>query len=241
MSSPRRGTRERLEADLISLASHQLRTPLSGIKWLIETLTQGRLGPLTPKQRAYLVRIHQITERMIRLVFEMLNVLRLESDTLRMRRERIAVGGFLADLIADVATEAKNRRIRIVAPADGQHLRVEADAEILRTILHCFLTNAVDYSPLSGEVRVSVRVERGGTVFAVRDKGIGIPKSEQGRIFDRFYRGSNAKAAKPDGTGLGLYIAATLAARIGGRVWFESDEGKGSTFFLRVPHHFRGR
>ena len=238
MRSPRqrRLARERLEIDLLSLASHQLRTPLSGIKWLIETMQVGRLGPLSQRQQAYLGRIHEITDQMIRLVFEMLNVLRLESSTVRSRSEVVSLPTVFADIATVVEPEMNRRGVRLeIVPAPSAPLSLRTDSEILKTILQCFLTNAADYSKPGKKVRLTV-LDKGSTVvFSVQDFGIGIPQDEQARIFKRFSRGSNAKVHKPDGTGLGLYIAAMLARKIGGKVGFTSREGRGSTFFVRVP------
>ena len=109
------------------------------------------------------------------------------------------------------------------------------DVQILQSILECFLSNAINYSPSGQEVVIDCKEETTAFVFIVKDKGIGIPKEEQEHILERFYRASNAKKFKPDGTGLGLYIASMLAEKIGAKIIFDSKEGKGSTFYLRLP------
>lgn len=112
---------------------------------------------------------------------------------------------------------------------------VETDAEILQTILECFVSNAINYSGAGQKIIVDALEETNAIVFSVHDNGIGIPQEAQKHIFERFYRASNARVLKPEGTGLGLYIAFTLAEKLGGKVSFTSEEGKGSTFYLSIP------
>jgi two-component system sensor histidine kinase VicK len=109
------------------------------------------------------------------------------------------------------------------------------DKELLKTALECFLSNAVSYSKSHQQVVADVEERDGKVIFSVSDSGIGIPESERKSLFDRFHRASNAIKYKPDGTGLGLYMASRIARHIGGTIWFDSIEGKGSTFYISVP------
>src|SRR3990167_2307297 len=213
---------EKLRMDFLTLASHQLRTPLSGTKWLIETMKRGVLGPLNEKQRDYMDEIYRANERMIKLVFDMINVLRLESGTATIKKDAVAKGKIT------FRNALKNYKT----------IAVETDAALLQSILECFVANAVSYSQPGQEVACDAKEEADAVTFSVKDSGIGIPKDEQERIFEKFYRASNAKQIRPDGTGLGLYTASILADKIGAKVSFESEEGKGSTFYLRVPKRF---
>ena len=227
---------EKLRVDFLSLASHQLRTPLSGTKWLIETMQRGVIGAITSKQKGYLDEIYNINERMIKLVFDMLNVLRLESGVVSPKNELVSVSMLFEELQTMMAAAAKNRGVLLRnALKDHRKFEMETDFQMLKNILETFVSNAINYSMPGQEVILDVKEETTNIVFFVQDSGIGIPKEEQKIIFERFYRGSNAKALKPDGTGLGLYIASLLADKIGAKILFESEEGKGATFYLRIP------
>ncbi|MDD5043771.1 MAG: PAS domain-containing sensor histidine kinase [Patescibacteria group bacterium] len=231
---------ERIRMDFLSLASHQLRTPLSGTKWLIETMYKGVIGRTTKKQKEYLDDIYKINERMIKLISEILSTLRLESEETLIKKEKISVASLFKDVLIIAAAAAKERGVVLSGPLNHRVLTIETDPEILKAILGCFLSNAVDYSMPGQKVILDVKEESGAVIFFVRDSGIGIPKREQKRMFERFYRASNAKALKPNGTGLGLNIAKMLAEKIGGKISFKSEENKGTTFYLRIPKRSRG-
>lgn len=227
---------EKARMDFLSLASHQLRTPLSGTKWLIETIQRGVVGAVNQKQKEYLEQIHAINERMIKLAYDMLGALRLESGGSMLKKETISIPRLYKDLSSMMESAAKNHEVALRNNVQDHDARtIETDLQMLRGILECFVSNAINYSSPGQEVLLDVKEETTAMVFLVQDKGIGIPKEEQKRIFERFYRGSNAKAMKPDGTGLGLYIAVMLAEKIGGKVLFDTEEGAGSTFYLRIP------
>lgn len=226
---------EQMRMNFLSFASHQLRTPLSGTKWLIETMQKGILGTITKKQKEYLDDIYKINEQMIKLVSDILSTLRLESEKAFIKKEKISVSSLFEDLSIMITAAAKEKRISLQIPINHRTIIIETDSEILKSILGCFLSNAIDYSLPGQKVILDVKEESKALVFFVRDFGIGIPEYEQKRVFERFYRASNAKNLKPTGTGLGLNIAMMFAQKIGSKISFESQENRGSTFYLRVP------
>ena len=225
---------EKMRTDFLSLASHQLRTPLSGTKWLIETLNRKILGPVTKQQQEYLDQIYQINERMIKLVFDMLNVLRMESGFPSVQNKKIPMSAVYHEVIATSDSLAKKKGVLVKNISKDQGM-IETDVQILSIILDCLISNAVNYSKEGGEILFDSKKEATGAVFSVKDSGIGIPKEEQKWIYEKFYRASNAKKFEPNGTGLGLYFASMLAEKIGAKLTFESEEGKGSVFYLRIP------
>ena len=225
---------EKTRRDLLSLASHQLRTPLSGTKWLIETLKRGIHGPLTKNQEEYLDQIYKINEQMTVLVHDMLSVLRMEGDIAQAKKEPVLLTTFFGALLESLSNVAKSKHITIQL-IKSNVLSIDTDPLLLRNILEVIVSNAINYSPEGSEVVVSIEKTESEFVFAVKDSGIGIPINEQRQIFQRFYRASNAKTADTGGTGLGLYIAITLAKKIGARLSFESEGGKGSTFYVHIP------
>ena len=225
---------EKTRTDLLSLASHQLRTPLSGTKWLIETLKRGLHGPLTQGQAEYLDEIYKINERMTSLVHDMLDVLRMEGDGAQAKKERVSVKDLFATIFETFHSVAESKQIKLQLSGDTDNV-LTTDPMLLQNILEGLITNAISYSEAGREVIVSAEKREGNIVFATKDFGIGIPKNEQQQIFERFYRASNAKTFDTRGSGLGLYIAAMLAKKIGAKISFESEEGRGSTFFVSVP------
>lgn len=227
---------EKTKNDFLSLASHQLRTPLSGTKWLINTMQRGVLGKMNKKQSEYLGQIYNINERMIKLVSDMLNVLRLESGAVIIEKETISISKLYDELVLMMESAAKSKGVILKnIPKGRKEVFIETDAQILRSILENFISNSINYSSSGQVVILDAKDEAAAIVFFVKDHGIGIPKKEQEQILKRFYRASNAKEFKPDGTGLGLYTALILAEKIGAKIFFESKEGKGSIFYLRVP------
>lgn len=229
---------EKTRHDFLSLASHQFRTPLSGTKWLIETMQRGIIGKLTDKQKRYIDQLYIINERMIKLVSDMLGVLRLNADTAGINLEFFSVAEFYNDFALSVEIIAKTKGIQIKKLFDDRKaLVVYADRELLKTILECFISNAINYSSAGQEVIFDAKEDNGNVVFSVKDFGIGIPEEEQNRIFEQFYRASNAKLADPEGNGLGLHISRTLARKMGAEISFESEKGKGTIFYLQVPQN----
>jgi signal transduction histidine kinase len=196
---------------------------------------KGILGKMTKKQEEYLDEIYKINEEMIRLVFDILGALRLEGEQAFIKKEKISVLSLFENLLIIVTAAAKERKVALQIPLSHRTLAIETDPEILKSILGSFLSNAIDYSMPGQKVILDVKEKSGAVVFFVRDFGIGIPKNEQKRMFERFYRASNARAMKPIGTGLGLNIAKVLAEKIGAEISFKSEENKGSIFYLRIP------
>lgn len=225
---------EETRRDLLSLASHQLRTPLSGTKWLIETLIKGIHGPLTKEQKEYLDEIYKINERMTTLVHDMLSVLRMESGITATKKEQVSMRSLVNTIFDGLDAVAKNKHITLRL-TEGEDHTIDTDPLLLQNVLEGLLSNSINYSSPGSEAVVSIERNLTELLFSVRDSGIGIPKEEQGQIFSRFYRASNAKTFDTRGTGLGLYIASMLAKKIGASISFESEPGKGSTFFVHIP------
>ena len=227
---------EETRRDLLSLASHQLRTPLSGTKWLIETLMRGLHGPLTKEQKEYLDEIYKINERMATLVQDMLSALRIESSTGPFEQRAVSIASIFDAVGTTMNPAAKAKNITLhVEPTDTETILTTAP-ELLGNILESLVSNAITYSPAGKNISIDLRKEPGMITIAIRDSGIGIPKKEHGHIFKRFYRASNAKTYNTRGTGLGLYIASMLAKKIGVLLSFDSETGKGSTFYVHIPY-----
>ncbi len=230
---------EKLRMDFLALASHQLRTPLSGTRWLIETLKRGILGPMNKRQTEYMDEVYSVNGRMIQLVNDMLDALRITGGALVIKKEEIPASKLFVDIIGMMGLTAREGEIVLKNALENKPAIVaETDPMVVKRILESFVSNAIVYSHPGGEVVLDAQEGAdGGVTLSVTDHGIGIPQDEKAHILERFYRASNAKGLKPEGTGLGLYIAAELAEKIGAKITFESKEGEGSVFHLNLPPH----
>lgn len=226
---------EQTRRDLLSLASHQLRTPLSGMNWLIETLKKGIHGTLSKKQVEYIDEIYRINQKMTTLVHEMLGVLRMEGDTAVIKKESVSILSIINPLLETLspAAAAKKLTLQLINTRD---YTISTNQTLLQNIVESIVSNAINYSPNNSKVAIQIDQAPGEIVIIVRDNGIGIPKSEQARLFERFYRASNAKIFDTSGTGLGLYTASMLAKKLGASITFTSEENKGSTFSIHIPY-----
>lgn len=189
---------------------------------------------MTDKQTEYLDQLYEINERMIQLVSSILDVMRLESKAELLKKEKTSTSKIFGAVLAMESDAAKSVGV-ICRVKSVQDIALETDTQILETILESFVANAISYSNKGSEIILDAREENNAVTFSVADSGIGIPQKEQPKIFEKFYRASNAKALKPSGTGLGLYIAKMFAENLKGKIWFESQENKGTTLYLRIP------
>jgi two-component system phosphate regulon sensor histidine kinase PhoR len=226
---------EETRKNLLSLASHQLRTPLSGTRWLIETLKKGLKGSFNKDQEEYLDEIYKINERMTELVHDMMGILRIEGDVTQVQKKLTSTDAVLNALLDTLEGAIKSKQIVLRLPENSNYM-INTDPLILRNILESLVSNAINYSATGSEVIISIKKNSTQLVFSIKDFGIGIPKKEQRQIFERFYRASNAKTFDTNGTGLGLYITSMLAKKIGVLLSFESEEGVGTTFYVHVPY-----
>lgn len=223
---------EQLKIDFISFVTHQLRTPLAGIRWMLE-LTE-RDPSLSPEARMDINDAHASALRLITLVNELLDISRLESGRLTSTPTptdlRALTHGVLKDL--EPIIEGNGQHVTV---ADGTVPAVMVDPQLARQSMLNFLSNAVKYTPAGGRIEVFTETTAGALRWSVRDTGIGVPAVAQKRLFEKFYRADNATSVDTEGTGLGLYLVRLIAERSGGSVSCESSEGLGSTFSLTLP------
>jgi len=219
--------------EFISIASHQMRTPLTGIQWVVERFTKKE--KLTPKGKEYLEDIHASAEQLTGLVDLLLNLSRIESGRIGITPEPLEVIGFIKCFLSETVPLRDKKRLKMSFKDHPAELAVTTDKSALRNIVQSLISNAIEYTREGGSIDVAVQKSDSTFTVTVRDTGIGIPQAEQSHIFEKFIRASNAKLYKTDGTGIGLYIAAQAANRLGGKIWFESEEGKGSSFHVELP------
>ena len=225
------------KSSFISVASHQLRTPLTAIKLFVEMLSTGKAGQLNKKQKEYIEDVSISTERMIGLVNDLLNLSRLESGKLKAKPSEVRIDEVVKSAIDEAKILAKEKKLSLVFKKPRNIIKTNLDADLFRQVIHNLLTNAIRYSANGKKNDIIIKVEKSGKecVVSVQDFGIGIPEEARLRLFDRFYRADNAVKADANGTGVGLYTIKMILERMNGRVWFDSKLGKGTTFYAAVP------
>ncbi len=225
-----------LKSEFISLASHQLRTPLSALRWYTELMAEKQKS-MDSEQRGYLQEMKKSVERMVRLLASLLNASRMDSGNLRPELKDVDMHTIVRELHEDIEATARETGVKLKMVVPRSRIRLKTDQTLLRIVLQNLVGNAIKYSQAtSGKtVIVTLASTRGGVRIAVADEGMGVPRNEQQRVFQKFFRASNVRKVDTDGNGLGLYISKTIVDRLGGTISFTSQENKGSVFTVTFP------
>lgn len=220
--------------ELLSLASHQLRTPATGVKQYLGMVLQGFAGDITAKQREYLQRAYASNNRQLGVINDILHLAKLETGRIVLAERKFDIAKMVRDVVDEQRESAEKSGIQLTldAPSTGS---IIADSHMLRMVIENLLSNAIKYTPEGGSV--NVRLARRGTkwIMMVKDTGVGIAKSDFPKLFKQFTRISNPRTDIVTGTGIGLYLAYHLTVLHGGTISVVSRKGKGSTFTVRLP------
>ncbi|MDB5178634.1 MAG: Sensor protein resE [Patescibacteria group bacterium] len=221
--------------EFISMASHQLRTPLTTIKGYLSMLLEGDAGKLTKPQKEFVDYAFGSSERMVNLISDLLNVSRLSAGRFLIQTKPTDMVQMIADEVRQLGSHAKAKGIQLVFDKPAEPLPpAEIDDNKTRQVIMNFIDNAIYYTQ-KGEVRVTLEQSGDSVRLEVRDTGIGVPEKAKRKLFSKFFRADNAQIVRPDGTGLGLYLAKRVIEDQGGTIIFSSIEGKGSTFGFELP------
>lgn len=224
------------QAEFANLTSHQLRTPLSGSKWMLELLQKSDTGNLSKQQKEYIEKIYASNERMIALVNDLLEVSGIDQGSAKLYLQPTDISLVVRSIIKEKEKEIKKKRLQVSVTIETEPFpQVISEANKIKHALNNIISNAITYTPDGGKISVDLKTEGNMALGSVADNGPGIPKEQHRSIFTKFFRGSNILSVETSGTGLGLYIAKSFIEASGGKLWFKSTEGKGTCFYFTLP------
>jgi len=226
---------DKMKSEFVTLAAHQLRTPISGIKWCLKTLLDGDLGPINKEQKEILAQAFKTNNKVVNLINDLLNVAEIEEGRYLKKMSLFSIEDVVKSVAEEYEMEINKKNIKITLLKKEEVPKVMMDPERIKIAFKNIFDNAVRYSLGGGEIVVSIALRGKEIEVKVKDSGIGIPISQQEKLFNKFFRSSNAMRTNTEGTGLGLYIAKNIIEAHEGRIWFESEENKGTAFYFTIP------
>jgi PAS domain S-box-containing protein len=224
---------DQMKSDFVSFATHQLRTPLAGIKWLLELAREE--PDISEDMLSYIQDARESADRLIKLVNDLLDISRLERGKLTIVPQVIPLAELTQNVLEEVSLLVQEKGHHLTFTAADEILPVLADQQLMRQVILNLVSNAIKYTPPEGEIVIEIGQEGAHLRWSIRDSGIGIPKEALPRLFEKFYRADNAQTIETEGTGLGLYLVRLILEQFTGRIWCESEEGKGTTFLFVLP------
>jgi signal transduction histidine kinase len=225
----------RMKTEFISVVSHQLRSPLTNLKYSLETLMSGKLGKIEEPQVEYFKILEENTQRMGDLINDLLTISRIETGKLPLEKNEVSLEDITKKIVLKFKPFAEASNVKIEVEAESPLPKVFGDRLWLEQVIENLLDNAIRYIKDKGEVKIKIYKQGKKIYFSVQDNGVGIPKEEQKYIFQKFFRAQNVLKYQTEGSGLGLHITKRILELMGGKIWFKSKEGKGSTFYFSLP------
>jgi len=225
----------RLKTEFVSIASHQLRTPLTGIKWTINLMMHKQSDQFTKEQLKRLKNIEQSNQRMIDLVNDLLNVSRIEQKRLGLKSKTISLEKTLKEILPEYDVLAKATHTKISLDIKKKLPLIVVDPQGIQLVIHNLIDNAIRYNKPKGQIKIRLSKKPGFVRCEIEDQGVGIPDQDKKNIFQKFFRCRNALKYQTEGTGLGLFIAKAIIDASKGKINFRSQEGQGSTFWFELP------
>ncbi|MEY2641103.1 MAG: hypothetical protein RL150_496 [Candidatus Parcubacteria bacterium] len=224
------------KSEFISVAAHQLRTPLSGIKWSMGMFLAGELGPLSTEQREVLTQMNTTNDRVISIINDLLDIDLLSRDKSNYSFTATNLTTILDETLKDLAPQMQSKNVHVdTTGVQRDTLTAEVDSEKIRIVFQNLIDNAIKYSDAGDTVLVTGVKLNTMLQFSIKDQGIGIPATQQEEVFERFFRAENAVRRITEGSGVGLYIVKKVVEDHNGRIWFESAENQGTTFYVSIP------
>lgn len=225
----------KLKSEFISVASHQLRTPLSAMKWETEILLSKHREGMTERQIESVETVRAMSFRMTKLVNDLLDVARIEQGRMVLRKEKTDFVKVLEDTLREMENLFQAKNIRLIFDKEKKIPLFLSDPEKIKLILDNLIGNAIKYITYRGKIEIKLKQSKGFLICSIKDNGVGIPKTQQNQIFNKFFRSDNVVKYQTEGTGLGLFIVKNIIEQADGKIWFESKEDVGTIFSFSLP------
>ena len=225
----------RMKTEFLGIISHQLRAPLTNLRFSLDFLASEQFKEQKNDREDYMSILRENTKRMSDMIDRLLTISRLESGNLPLQKQIVSLEEITRGTIAKNKPLAEASQIEVVVDAKPNLPKVSADPFWLEQVVGNLMDNAVRYSHGASKVEISIQPRRDKILFTIQDHGVGVPKDEQKFIFEKFFRSTNAFKKQTDGSGLGLHIVKKFVQALGGKIWFKSTEGKGTTFYFTLP------
>jgi PAS domain S-box-containing protein len=226
---------DKAKSEFISMASHQLRTPLSSISLSSDLLLRGVSGNIEGEQKDFIKEIFLSAQRMSDIISDLLSVTKIELGVYEVRRQNFNVVEFINDILNELNLQVIQKGLTLERKYQPEGLEINFDKNIFIAIVENLVSNAIQYTPAGGKITVIIKNTEKGILITVTDTGLGIDKNEQDQVFNKFFRAKKATEIYPNGSGLGLYIVKSFAEKTGATIWLESETGKGSAFNVLLP------
>ncbi|GAC1391818.1 MAG: hypothetical protein NVSMB46_05720 [Candidatus Saccharimonadales bacterium] len=226
---------DKMKSDFISIASHQLRTPLSAIQTYANMLIGGYQGELKPDQLDFMKIIISSVDRMNELINTLLDITRIETGKMTVVPESICLQSIISEIMTELEPSIKNKNLVLSTLISKKAIDTMTDKLLIKEAYTNLVTNAIKYTPAKGKIKISLTRKTGHAIFSVKDSGYGIPSELQDRIFSKFFRAQNILKKDTTGTGLGLYMVKAIATALDGDITFKSVQDKGSDFYFSIP------
>ena len=226
---------DKMKSGFVSIASHQLRTPLTSIRWISEMLLSGDVGNIKKNQKEFIEDIDDSVLKLIELINTLLILSRVEAGNIEIKPAEIDLVKFSKDIVKEAEHLIEDKKLKVEIKLLKKIPSIKLDSTILRQVISNLINNSIRYTDKKGKIKISIEQKDKEIIYSVADNGIGIPKKQQNKIFDKFFRADNARLKESNGSGIGLTLVKYLVELWKGKIWFESEEGKGTTFYFTIP------
>ena len=227
---------EKEKNDFILSAAHQLKTAISSVKWSLKMFIDGDFGKVREEQKDVMKRLYERNNSSVFLIESLLDAIKIEDGAYVYSKTSVDIQDIVKSVTAYFQDKIKSKKIKVIfkKPANG-FSKIMLDKEKIESAVQNLFDNAIKYTGAGGVIEISLEDSGEDIEFKIKDSGIGIPKVEQPKIFNKFFKSANANKIEANGSGLGLFIAKKIIEDHGGNIWFDSEENKGSAFYFTLP------